>query len=76
MWSARYWRDLAERAIASTAAGALTAIGGDTLNVWDADYTMISGVAAGAGLIAVLKGLAAKTIGDRESAALSRDRAR
>ncbi|MPY98543.1 MAG: hypothetical protein GEU97_11200 [Actinophytocola sp.] len=72
MWNAKYWRDLAERAIASTAAGAVTAIGGDTLNVWSADYRMISGVALGAGLLAVLKGLAAKAIGDRDSAALLR----
>lgn len=72
MWTTAYWRDLGERVIWSTAGGAVAALGGDAVNLWEVNWQTVAGLALGAGLVSALKGLAAKGMGDRESAATLR----
>lgn len=67
----KYLRDLAERVLASFAGGALSVIGLDSMNVLSLDWKAALGVGAGAAVVAVLKGLLAKTVGDPDSASLS-----
>lgn len=73
MWTTAYWKDLTERVVSSAAGGALTAWGGgEVANLWTADARLITGMAAGAALISLLKGLAAVKRGDPASASLLR----
>lgn len=72
MWTTAYWRDLGERAIWSTAGGAVAALGGDAVNLWEVNWQTVAGLALGAGVVSVLKGLAARGVGDRGSAAMLR----
>lgn len=66
-----YLRDLLERVLASFAGGALSVFGLDAINVLTADWKTALGVGAGAAVVSLLKGFAAKGIGDRDSASLS-----
>ena len=59
MWSRGFWKGTAERVIASTAGGALAVLGTDLFNVADLDGRAVLGVALGAGLVSLLKALAA-----------------
>lgn len=76
MWTVDYWHDVVERVVWSTAGGALAALGGDAVNLWEVDWRLVVGMAGGAGLVSLLKGLGAKAVGDRESAATLRPRRR
>jgi r1t holin len=71
MWTAKFWKDLTERMIASAAGGALAVIGageltGDGSVSWQA-MLLGAGVAA---LVSFLKGLIASQKGDATSASL------
>lgn len=66
-----YLRDLAERVAWSFAGGALSVLGLDTVNVLNMDWRAAIGVGAGAAVISVLKGIAARFRGDPTSASLS-----
>ena len=70
MWTKAFWQDLAERSVASAAGGALTALGGGAVDLWTVDARLVSGFAAGAFLVSVLKGLAARLRGNSEDASL------
>lgn len=63
-------RDLAERALASVAGGVLSVVGLDAVNVLHVDWKAAVGVGIGAGVVAVLKGVVARGVGDKDSAAL------
>lgn len=63
-----YARDLLERVVATFAAGVLSVLGGDLVNVFDADWGTALGVGVGAAVLSLLKGVAAKGLGDRGSA--------
>jgi hypothetical protein len=63
-----YLKDLAERVVASFAGGFLTVIGLDAVNVLALDWKAAFGVGGGAALVSLLKALAARTVGDPESA--------
>lgn len=65
-----YVRDLLERMVSSAAGAALAAIGADAVNLLQVDYRQVVGLAAGAAVVSLLKGLAARRVGDHESAAL------
>jgi Putative lactococcus lactis phage r1t holin len=67
----KYLTDLAERTIASFAGGFLSVIGLDAVNVLSLDWKAALGVGGGAALVSFLKGLAAKAVGNPESASLS-----
>lgn len=66
-----YFRDLLERVVASFAGGALSVIGLDAVNVLSLDWKAALGVGSGAALVSLLKGLAAKAVGNPDSASLS-----
>jgi uncharacterized membrane protein YfcA len=78
MFSAIFWRDTAERVVASFAGALLTALGGPpvvnalfpALNVLTVDWKTGLGLAGGAALVSLLKALAASQIGDPQSASL------
>lgn len=69
MWTKQYWQDLAERVAAGAATGLVLAAGGDVFNALTADWETIAGMTLGGGVFSLAKGLLAKTVGDRESAA-------
>lgn len=65
-----YIKDLVERALASAAGGVLSVTGLDVVDVLHLDWKAAFGVGAGAAIVSVLKGLVARGIGDKDSAAL------
>lgn len=67
----QYFRDLAERTLASFAGGFLSVLGLDAVNVLSLDWKATLGVGGGAALVSLLKGFAAKAVGDPQSASLS-----
>lgn len=67
-----YLKDLAERAVASFAGGALSVTGLDAVNVLNLDWKAALGVGGGAALVSLLKALAARRVGDPESASLAK----
>lgn len=72
MFSARFWRDLAERVVASAAAGALAVlIPGETLGDHQVGWTVIVAGAGTAALFSLLKGLVAGTTGNKDSASFT-----
>lgn len=71
MWTARYWKDLAERVVA-TAAQAAVGAWGTTAVIGDVDWRIVAGTAAAAAALAVIKALAAAGKGDPTSASLVR----
>lgn len=68
-----YIKDLVERVVASFAGGFLSVIGLDAVNVMNLDWKAALGVGAGAALVSLLKGFAAKAVGDPGSASLSKN---
>jgi hypothetical protein len=65
-----YLKDLAERAVSSFAGGVLSVIGLDAVNVLSLDWKAAVGIGGGAALVSVLKAVAARRVGDPESASL------
>lgn len=59
MFTKSFWRATAERTVASIAGGALSVIGADAFGALNADWVGILSVALGAGVVSVLKALAA-----------------
>lgn len=71
MWTARFWKDLAERAVKSAAQGVLLFWGGDAVfSAWSADWGTAGGIALGAALLSVLSSLVSGKVGDSGSASL------
>lgn len=70
MWTKAYWLDLAERVLATFAGSLVTLWGADGLNLLHVDWQLDLGIAGGSALVALAKGLAAKSIGDPNSASL------
>lgn len=68
-----YIKDLVERVVASFAGGVLSVIGLDAVNVLGLDWKAALGVGAGAALVSLLKGLAAKAVGNSNSASLAKN---
>lgn len=60
-----FWLATSERVIASIAGGALSAIGTDAFDILEMDAQAVTSIALGAGLVSLLKALAAGQIGDR-----------
>jgi hypothetical protein len=66
-----YVKDLAERVLATmaeAAGAAILATGAGT--AWSVDWQLVAGVAALAGVLALLKGLAARNVASKETAGL------
>jgi hypothetical protein len=72
MWTVTYWKDLGERVVASFAGGVLGSwlIVDETLNLLEVDWGVSLGFGLGAAAVSLLKGLAAKALGNPESASL------
>lgn len=70
MWTAAYWKDLSERVLATFAGSLVTLWGAGGLNLLHVDWRLDLGIAGATALVALVKGLAAKSVGDPSSAAL------
>lgn len=70
MFSVKWLRDTAERALSTAAQFALTAFGADKLNVLDADWRLIGGAALSGAVLTVLKAVIASNVGSQDSASL------
>jgi hypothetical protein len=69
--TAKFWKDLAERVIASAAGGALAVlIPGETMGDGHISAQAVLYGAGIAALVSLLKGLVASTVGDKDSASL------
>lgn len=70
MWTPKFWKDLAERAVKSGAQGLLIFWGGDQVfNAWDADWATAGGIALGAAVLSMLTSLVSRKVGDDSSSA-------
>lgn len=73
MWSLRFWKDTAERAV-RTAAQALLALWGTQITgILEVDWTQAASVTALAAATSVLMSLVGSGIGDTESASMRVD---
>lgn len=72
LFSRQYWTDLAERTVSAFAGGVIAALGADAVDLFAIDVKQALGLGLGTALYTVLKSLAARNIGDRESAAFLR----
>ena len=71
MWSKKFWRDAAERAVSTAAQSALLVIGADQIDAINADWATVGGFALGGAVLSLLKAIAAaKTVGSDDSASL------
>lgn len=65
MWTATFWKQVAERAIKSAAQALIGLWVGDTVfDVWQADPRKAVGVALGAALLSVLTSLVSGPVGE------------
>lgn len=60
IWKKQFWKATTERVISSVAGGALAVIGADQFGVLNADWVGIGSVALGAGVVSLLKAVAAQ----------------
>lgn len=65
-----FWSDLSERVIASFGGGFLAALGVDQVGLLDISWQATLSFAGGTALVSLLKGIAAKKVGDPETAGL------
>lgn len=59
VWSKGFWKGTVERVVASTAGAAVAALGSEMFNIVELDAMEVTGIALGAGLVSLLKALAA-----------------
>ncbi|OBB20625.1 holin [Mycolicibacterium elephantis] len=72
MWTVKFWKDAAERAVKTAAQAAIVTLGGDVFNAWQADWATVAGVGVGGAILSVLTSLASTLRGERESASLAK----
>lgn len=70
MWTRTFWRDAAERAVATAAEAALALVAADGMGVLEVDWAHVGSVSGLAAVAAVLKALVASRTGDPSSASL------
>lgn len=70
MFTKVFWRDTFERMCSTAAQAALLVLGADAIDALRADWETVGGFALGGAVLALLKALGAKQIGDRQSASL------
>lgn len=60
LWTATFWKDTAERTVATAAQAVVAVVGADQAfpNAFELDYKVLAGVAAGGALAALVKALA------------------
>jgi hypothetical protein len=73
LWTAVFWKSAAERAISTAAQAAVAVIGVDAVAaIGDVPWQYVAGVAATAGVLSVLKSVAASHIGNEGTPSLVR----
>lgn len=72
MWTAQYWKALAEETVQGFSAGALSVLGMEYFNVIETDWKAALGVGLGGAVLVVLKGLALKNVGVPQSPAITK----
>jgi hypothetical protein len=70
IWTRTFWKDTAERVVASAAGGVLTALGMDAVDILDVDWKVLVGAGVGTGFVSLLKALVASKVNDPQSASL------
>lgn len=71
MWTAKFWKDAAERAAKSAAQAALLYFGGDQVfDAWHANWGGAGALAVGAALLSVLTSVVSSRVGDSSSASM------
>lgn len=71
MWTVTFWKDTAERAIATAAQTLAALLGVDALNLLAVSWPALLSAAGAAALLSVLKALAAATlVGEKGTASL------
>jgi len=70
MWTKKFWRDAAERALSTAAQSAILVLGADQLDVLQADWRTVGGFALGGAVLSLLKAIAAAKVGAADSASL------
>ena len=68
MWTKAFWKDTAERMVATAAQSAIAVLGADGFDLLQVDAAAVFGVAAGGAFLALLKALVASKVNDPESA--------
>lgn len=59
IWNAAFWKALVERVLSSVIGGALAVIGTEQVGITEIGWAGVASVAAGAGIVSLLKGVAA-----------------
>jgi len=74
MFTVRFWRDAAERALKTGAQAALLAAGAERLNVFDADLAGVAGFGIGGVLLSLLTSLGSDVLpfGTKGTASLAK----
>lgn len=62
IWSGKFWKATAERAIATAAQTAIPLVTGDYVNAFEMDFGEIAGVALGGALLSLLKSLGTNAV--------------
>ncbi|AMS02253.1 holin [Mycobacterium phage Phrann] len=57
MWTLKFWKDAAERAVKSSAQAAILALGGEAFNAWTVDWQTVGGIALGGAALSLLTSL-------------------
>lgn len=70
MFTTAFWKDAAERAIATAAQSAIAVLGVDGFDLLEVGTSGVLSVAAGGALLSVLKSLVASKVHDPNSASL------
>lgn len=67
MWTAKFWRETAERAVKSAAQAVVGIWTLDGFNIVNADFGLAAGVAGGAAALSVLTSLLTAGVGESNS---------
>lgn len=72
MWTVSYWKRLAEDAVTAVIAGVAVVVQQSGFDVFTADWGAIGAGAVTAAVVAVVKGLASKPVGDPQDTSVVR----
>jgi len=70
MFTVKFVRDAAERALSTAAQSAILVLGADQLDAINADWRTVGGFALGGAVLSLLKAIAAAKVGSADSASL------
>lgn len=72
MFTVSFWKDAAERAVASVAGAAVAVLSAGSLGLFEVDFANLASVSLLAGAVSILKALAASKVGELGTASLVR----